>query len=157
MHTLVYQSTANSTITDKDLSDILEKSRALNKENNITGCLIYYNYTFLQILESSQPVLEKLILKIEDDNRNYDIKILHNGFVKKRSFEKWHMAYINLSSSMENSAESKLFKRNVIAYSKSLIAYSKSLIAYSKSKERVSTASLLFWREAKVFLEEKEL
>ena len=47
MYELVYKSTVKTKLSDEALKSILEKSRDFNAKNNITGCLIYYNNSFL--------------------------------------------------------------------------------------------------------------
>ena len=140
MYKLVYQSAASPNITSEDIRNISETSRLFNTVNDITGFLIYYNFTFLQILESSKPILEELFFKIKQDNRNYNIQTLYESSNEERTFQDWNMAY-SYNDLSDNSVESILFKCNLIFYCESL--------------DKVDEASLLFLRRAELLLKEK--
>jgi hypothetical protein len=140
MYKLVYQSAASPNITSEDISNISETSRLFNRVNDITGFLIYYNFTFLQILESSKPILEELFFKIKQDNRNYNIQTLYESSNEEKTFQDWNMAYSSNDLS-DNSVESILFKSNLFFYCQSL--------------DKVDEASLLFLRRAELLLKEK--
>jgi hypothetical protein len=141
MYKLVYQSVASPNISVEDICNISESARVFNKANDITGFLIYYNFTFIQILESSKSILEELFFKIKQDKRNYDIQILYESSNEEKTFLDWNMAY-SYNDVSDNSVESKLFKSNLIFYCESL--------------DKVDDAALLFLRRAELLLEEKD-
>ena len=58
---LLYCSTVNG-IGDKEIEAILDKSRANNALDNITGALIYDGQHFLQILEGGRQNVSKMFL-----------------------------------------------------------------------------------------------
>lgn len=60
MYELIYYSTANPTLNANDISNILKTSRDFNLKNDITGCLLYYNNEFIQILEGDRMAIKKL-------------------------------------------------------------------------------------------------
>lgn len=140
MHSLVYKSTANRNITSKELTKILETSRGFNEKNAISGCLIYYDHKFLQILEGSKQKLDELFLNIKQDMRHYDVELMYEGFIKERTFKKWSMAYIDLNSPYNNSLERELFKSN--------------LMVYSTLVKKSDPATALFWNEVRAYLQE---
>ncbi|MGK0253506.1 MAG: hypothetical protein ACI9OE_000978 [Mariniflexile sp.] len=139
MYALVYHSTANLDLTAKDVSNILETAQDFNKKNSVSGCLIYHNHRFIQILEGDKTILEELYLNIKKDKRHSEVKLLYKYFTIERIFRKWSMAFIDLSPANENIKDRKLFKTNLIAYWNLL--------------ERSDQASVVFWREVKSILE----
>ena len=60
MFDLIYRSIAVPNISDAEINAMLKTSRKFNSENNITGCLLFYNNEFIQILEGE----EKTMLRI---------------------------------------------------------------------------------------------
>ena len=54
---LVYYSLASENLSSEDVSAMLKNSRKFNSKNNITGCLLYHNSEFLQILEGEKKVV----------------------------------------------------------------------------------------------------
>ena len=47
MYTLTYESTATNTVKGAKMEELLEKARANNQRDSITGCLIYYKGGFV--------------------------------------------------------------------------------------------------------------
>lgn len=139
MYTIVYVSTANLDLTAKDISNILETACNFNKKSGVSGCLIYHNHRFLQILEGDKTTVEELYLNIKKDTRHSDVTLLYNSFTRERTFSKWSMSFIDLSPNNENTEERKLFKTN--------------LITYLELVEVFNQASTVFWSEVKSILE----
>ena len=50
-------------MSDEQLKELLAECRAYNAEYGITGMLIYYNSTFLQVLEGDEAVIDELLKK----------------------------------------------------------------------------------------------
>jgi hypothetical protein len=139
MFSIIYRSTGNPDLTAKDISKILETARDFNKKNGITGCLIYHNHSFIQVLEGDKTILEEVYLNIKKDKRHSDVKTLYQDYAIERKFDIWNMAFIDLSANHNNITERKLFETNLIAYCKLV---------------RISDAvSEVFWKEVKLTLE----
>lgn len=60
MFEFIYRSIAVPNISDAEINAMLKTSRKFNSENNITGCLLFHNNEFIQILEGE----EKTMLRI---------------------------------------------------------------------------------------------
>jgi hypothetical protein len=142
MFSIVYHSTASPDLSAKDISNILETARDRNKENGITGCLIYHNRRFIQALEGERTILEKLYLNIEKDKRHSDVKTLYQGFTSERNFNIWSMGFIDHSPAHDNLKERELFKNKLIDYCE--------LVQISE------VVSAVFWKEVKLILESKD-
>ncbi len=79
MFELVYCSVAKSNLTSQDIQDILETSKKFNSDNQITGCLLYHDHEFLQVLEGDQQVVQDLFISIKKDLRHFNVILLAEG------------------------------------------------------------------------------
>lgn len=103
LYELIYRSKAADNITENDLREILEIARTFNGQNNITGCLLYSNKQFLQLLEGEFDVLMTLYEKIKVDDRHHDVHLLHMRESQYRIYPDWTMAFKSLRTSELNS------------------------------------------------------
>lgn len=87
-----------------------------NKENNITGCLIYYSGQFIQLIEGDVAVIDSIFRKIVLDSRHSDISLLCRSRIDEREFGNWSMAYYNIdvSTPMFYSVSEKEFKNMLV-------------------------------------------
>ena len=90
---LIYRSEADTNVSDDDLLNILGKARTHNKKNEITGCLLYHNHHFVQVLEGEFNTLNELYNKIKRDNRHDHVILLHMKEIESRSYPNWTMAF----------------------------------------------------------------
>lgn len=127
---LVYYSISNTEITSEILSDILITSRDFNSKNNVTGCLLYHNKVFLQLLEGEKETVENLFEKIKDDKRHSNIVLIEK--VEERLFSDWSMAFHELNSSKM-----------------SINQFIKDINFYTDTTEKQTEASDMFWRMVK--------
>lgn len=114
MFELTYFSSANSELTSSDISSLLENSRVFNSRHKITGCLLYYNHEFLQIIEGEKEVVQGLFAKIKQDKRHKNVILLGEGPTEKRTFPDWSMSYHKIESGVE---KNKFLKNNVANFS----------------------------------------
>jgi hypothetical protein len=114
MFELVYFSTANPGLSSTDISNIIESSIKFNGNNNITGCLIYSNGEFLQLLEGEKEIVQNLFDKIKKDKRHKNVILLGEDSKDLRLFPKWSMAFQNLDSDSE---KTRIFKHEIITIS----------------------------------------
>lgn len=90
---LTYQSTSITDLNQDVLNVILEESVLNNSKLEITGCLIYYNGFFIQILEGDKNNVLSTYEKIITDQRHHNIELLWENNSDKRYFEKWNMGF----------------------------------------------------------------
>lgn len=140
IYELTYESVARKDLLAADIDEILETSRLRNGQMGITGCLVYYNRRFIQILEGDQQVLQELYQKIEKDNRHRQVRIIAENRLVKRTFPEWGMAYFPLDESNVSKSELEQFRRNL-----------RLLADFSKPE---SVSSILFWVKVKSLLAE---
>ena len=105
MYYLIYISTAVNLTSQKELADILVKSRTNNTANNITGILLYSQGTFIQALEGDAEIVTETYNKIEKDNRHKNLITLITGTSNQRVFADWSMAYISVDPDKMNELE----------------------------------------------------
>jgi len=140
IYELTYESVAKRGLRAADIDAILETSRARNVERGITGCLVYYNRRFIQILEGHQQTLQECYQKIQKDDRHRQVRIIAENTVEKRTFPEWGMAYFPIDENHVNRSELEQFRRNL-----------RLLADFSKPE---SVSSILFWVKVKALLAE---
>lgn len=74
---------------------ILFEAHAFNQEHEITGILCYGNHCYFQLIEGPKSAVELLYEKIAKDPRHQDIKLMFKEPISIRSFETWHMKYMD--------------------------------------------------------------
>ncbi|UZO79580.1 BLUF domain-containing protein [Aquimarina sp. ERC-38] len=104
-----YRSVASPSMTPEDVKQIVEKAISFNKIHNITGCLIYHNQTFFQILEGAKEEVMRLYYQITQDPRHSSLVIVWKGVKFVRNFSMWNMALVtdngNLRVTYEDNTE----------------------------------------------------
>lgn len=91
---LVYVSYANSAMSEKEIGEILEKSKANNGKMNISGVLMYSDRYFLQCLEGERKDVNKTYLRIAADTRHSRCMQIEYSQVDSRLFTNWSMEYV---------------------------------------------------------------
>ena len=138
MYELVYTSKASPDTTPEDIEDILNKARSFNEKYDITGCLLYYNNEFIQILEGDRKVVRGLYKRISKDHRHIDSMIITEGKKEERVFDDWSMAFHELNADDVNDMSKELFKSN--------------FIAFSEMAQKPTFPVIMFWNTARELL-----
>lgn len=92
MYFIIYSSKVSHSISEDDLHAILEASKRNNERNGITGMLILYKDTFIQILEGNEEDVVATYSRIKKDDRHDTVLKLFEGYTDKRHFPDWKMA-----------------------------------------------------------------
>ena len=93
MFSLIYRSVAEDTFSDAEVYQMLSIARDFNAEHDITGCLLFHNRRFLQLLEGEKDKVHQLFSLIESDPRHKNIEIIQTEEKTERLFNKWSMAF----------------------------------------------------------------
>lgn len=93
LYELIYYSKAVLNIEDYDIESILETAREFNAKHHITGCLLFHNNQFLQILEGDFDRNNTLYKSIRRDRRHHSVITLCMREINTLSFRNWSMAY----------------------------------------------------------------
>lgn len=94
----IYLSVAVNTFTPDELVTLLTKSQSKNSKVSVTGLLVHQSGQFMQLLEGSEDLVRKVLIKIEADPRHKDIRTLLEGFTDERQFSEWSMGFRDLNS-----------------------------------------------------------
>lgn len=92
MYYLIYSSKATDEMNDSVLMEIMAKAEEKNKAQHITGLLVYFNGTFIQMLEGKEDDVLDTFDRIENDSRHEQIIKLFSGKTDKRHFPNWKMS-----------------------------------------------------------------
>ncbi|WP_373513460.1 BLUF domain-containing protein [Persicitalea sp.] len=139
MYEITYCSTASPNLRAEDIADILKAARKHNVKSDISGCLLYHNQEFIQILEGEKGVVQNLYSKIAQDDRHTNIAILAEGGKEDRAFHDWSMAFHELSQDDIQGIGQEVFVDN--------------FITFSKMVEKRTFPAILFWSMARQLLE----
>ncbi|MGZ9709258.1 EAL domain-containing protein [Glaciimonas sp. GNP009] len=110
---LIYVSTATAPMPGLALDAILKQSSSYNRTNGITGCLLYQDGYFMQMLEGKQEVLEGLMEKIKSDSRHSDVLTVIEGRAPRRIFIDWSMDFRDLMQGGNKSDFQQWQKRTI--------------------------------------------
>lgn len=90
---IVYYSTAVRPFSEQDLIDLLTVANNYNSKSGITGCLVYANNKFIQLLEGEREAVLSLFERIKRDPRHSDVTVTVEMTVNQKLFPDWGMAF----------------------------------------------------------------
>jgi len=143
MYTLTYESVATNALEIAEMEELLEKARANNIKDSITGCLIYYQGKFVQLLEGERKEIDVLYDKIKQDPRHKNVTLFSDDQITKRTFPNWGMAYYPIDEDGTNKYEFEQYKRN--------------LILLSDLVEPTNVTARHFWKKIKTMISQPPL
>jgi len=76
---LLYLSQSSSALSKEQVQKILESSRRNNPALGLTGVLIHGGGVFMQVLEGPEQAVLRMYLKILDDKRHINCKIIYTS------------------------------------------------------------------------------
>ena len=103
LYELIYRSDAIPDILEKDIENILSTARDFNEANEITGCLLFNNNQFLQLLEGEFDIVMALYDRIKKDPRNRNHMTLQMIETNYRVYPNWTMAFQSMDKSQVKS------------------------------------------------------
>ncbi|WP_276167366.1 BLUF domain-containing protein [Zobellia alginiliquefaciens] len=143
MYTLTYHSKAIDTLVQTDIEDILQVARSFNASQGITGCLIYYDDRFIQILEGPEMKVKELYENIKKDKRHDAVTLFSEDLIAERNFPDWGMAYFPVNEQNASEQEHEQFKRN--------------LLLLAKLSTPTNVTAVLFWKRMRSLFAEREI
>ncbi|MHA6724051.1 BLUF domain-containing protein [Sphingomonas sp. RS2018] len=78
---------------DRQVADIVERSRLWNARVEITGALVRTDRHFVQFIEGPAEFVDDMARKLACDNRHANMRIIDTGIDDRRRFSKWSLAY----------------------------------------------------------------
>ena len=93
LKSIIYVSSATDSLSKDALLDILNKSSVNNTALGLTGMLLYYDESFIQVLEGDEDKLELLMNKISRDKRHKNVVVINEEYISQREFSSWDMGF----------------------------------------------------------------
>jgi len=94
---LLYASRSTAPLTASLVESLLEKSRANNPRQGITGILCFSEDLFIQVLEGGRDEVCELFNAIVRDDRHRNVRILIYEEIRERRFGGWTMGQVNIA------------------------------------------------------------
>lgn len=94
----IYASTASGTLDRRQLVELLHQARQRNAELGLTGCLLYLDGAFIQMLEGSEEALAPVMASIRRDERHHELRDIASGRTPTRLFRSWRMGFYDLAA-----------------------------------------------------------
>ena len=79
---------------EAEITQILQTARRKNKEQNVTGALLFDSGYFAQTLEGPRLAIEQIFERIQRDPRHGDVTVLSSQTDGHRDFPEWSMAHV---------------------------------------------------------------
>lgn len=98
LQSLVYVSEATRSLSTAELNHLLERARARNAQQGVTGVLLYAHGNFMQYLEGPAEGLLKVYEIIRADPQHHGIIELLQEPIQSREFSDWPMAFRDISA-----------------------------------------------------------
>ena len=114
IYKLTYESNASTPFDTTGVNKILASARNHNKLMNITGCLVYHNGSFVQILEGEREQVRSLFKVIKKDPRHSKVRLVSDELDDERSFSDWNMAYFDPGVHSLSKSELQNFEKNIL-------------------------------------------
>lgn len=105
---LVYCSSAKTLFSREQLLELARKANQFNQTVGISGLLLYYDGSFVQVLEGEESQVNSLYEKIIQDKRHSNAIVVSCKIVRQREFSEWGMAATEFSQSQHREAMSLL-------------------------------------------------
>jgi hypothetical protein len=101
---IVYYSEATKLFTEQEIIELLTKANQHNAPRGITGCLVYANNKFIQLLEGEHDSVVELYEKIKKDPRHKNILTVIEMSVSQKLFPNWGMGFKFSEKAMLNTS-----------------------------------------------------
>ena len=93
LHEIIYVSTLADDAPVRVVADIAVKARAINRQADLTGLLVFDGMHFCQQLEGCAREVEAAMARIQEDPRHRNVAVLHQGPLAKRRFSRFSLGY----------------------------------------------------------------
>ncbi len=91
LYFLLYVSEALSPLSPPQLDQLLLHTRRNNARAGITGCLLYENERFMQMLEGERDAVLSTFDRIRDNALHAGVRVVMQGPARRRVFTHWSM------------------------------------------------------------------
>ncbi|MEL6478713.1 MAG: ATP-binding protein [Pseudomonadota bacterium] len=105
---LAYLSKVSRQMEPGEMDVLLHRAEANNQRLGITGCVVFHDQHFLQIMEGEVSKVKALLARIKEDDRHQDLKLLFEMCASQRRFVSMPMRFLTLPDLMTR--DPKLFE-----------------------------------------------
>jgi EAL domain-containing protein (putative c-di-GMP-specific phosphodiesterase class I) len=112
---LLYLSQESVEMDGQALAKIVTVSQENNTIAGITGCLLYQDGYFLQLLEGGREKVLELMERVRSDSHHKNLRIVAQGYEQRRVFMDWSMGFRNMSS-IEGEPDFSEWRKRVISF-----------------------------------------
>jgi hypothetical protein len=112
---LLYISQASTEMDEQSLTQIVKVSRENNQPLGLTGCLLYQDGYFMQLLEGRRKDVLKLMERVSLDPRHKNVQIVAQGNVQHRLFVDWSMGFQDMSR-IEQEPDFSAWRKRTISF-----------------------------------------
>jgi diguanylate cyclase (GGDEF)-like protein/PAS domain S-box-containing protein len=100
LHTLLYVCKARQAMTAQELETLREQAASSNRAAGISGCLLYRDGCFMQLLEGQRDRVRALYDQIRRDSRITDCQLVLESHIEARTFHDWGMAMPSMPNTL---------------------------------------------------------
>jgi hypothetical protein len=93
---LIYVSSARAELGVEALKNILSSSDSHNTQLQVTGMLLYFNGSFMQVIEGEEAAVDETYARILLDPRHTGVILIERKPIETRSFSRWSMGFKSL-------------------------------------------------------------
>jgi hypothetical protein len=91
LHLLCYTALYAGDDIDADLARIEASARRNNLRDGITGALVYDAGRFIQVIEGPRRCVDRLLVRISNDPRSSEVRVLFDVPIRERSTARWEL------------------------------------------------------------------
>lgn len=91
---MVYVSTIQPGLTVHAMARLVAAAQRRNRQLDLTGALLKCDGHFAQVLEGREAEVTAVMARISEDSRHSELHVHHCGFITRRLFADWDMAFI---------------------------------------------------------------
>jgi len=95
LYFLLYVSQATTPLSGATLEKLLSRTRVNNAEAGITGCLLYEDDHFMQILEGERGKVLETFERIRHNHLHSNVQVVMQGPARRRVFTHWSMLLVD--------------------------------------------------------------
>ena len=112
---LLYISQVNTEMDEQSLTQIVKASRKNNPPVGLTGCLLYQDGYFMQMLEGRRKGVLELMERVSLDPRHKNVQIVAQGNEQRRLFLDWSMGFKDMSR-IEHEPDFSVWRKRTISF-----------------------------------------
>lgn len=107
-YSVIYQSKSQSHFAPMDIELMLMKAKRKNKRLKITGCIVYADNKFIQLIQGPKDAIIDLYKEIKADKRHFKVTTLLEQSTEQKIWSDWSMAILDFSGNSKQVMNSRI-------------------------------------------------